>query len=174
MSSRVCMSPFYTDKGWVAAGDLWLGDAIRSANGTWGTVTALRLRGDTQVMYNLTVAEAHTFFVGDGQWLVHNECFSRELTLSDLGLEGTVQELSGSFTLNNTEAFVKIDMIEGIIKNPFSIMQNLKNTARNAGAKTLRIEAVLANEDLYTFLVRRYGMKTDPITNHEFIEIILE
>ncbi len=23
-------------------------------------------------MYNLTVAEAHTFFVGAGQWLVHN------------------------------------------------------------------------------------------------------
>lgn len=23
-------------------------------------------------MYNLTVAEAHTFYVGDGQWLVHN------------------------------------------------------------------------------------------------------
>jgi hypothetical protein len=23
-------------------------------------------------MYNLTVAQAHTFFVGDGQWLVHN------------------------------------------------------------------------------------------------------
>jgi hypothetical protein len=25
-------------------------------------------------MYNLTVAEAHTFFVGDKQWLVHNDC----------------------------------------------------------------------------------------------------
>jgi guanyl-specific ribonuclease Sa len=25
-------------------------------------------------MYNLTVADAHTFFVGDGQWLVHNTC----------------------------------------------------------------------------------------------------
>jgi len=23
-------------------------------------------------MYNLTVADAHTFFVGDGEWLVHN------------------------------------------------------------------------------------------------------
>ena len=23
-------------------------------------------------MYNLTVDEAHTFFVGDGDWLVHN------------------------------------------------------------------------------------------------------
>lgn len=28
----------------------------------------------TQPMYNLTVAVAHTFFVGDGQWLVHNAC----------------------------------------------------------------------------------------------------
>ena len=26
-------------------------------------------------MYNLTVATAHTFFVGEGQWLVHNTCF---------------------------------------------------------------------------------------------------
>ena len=25
-----------------------------------------------QVMYNLTVAEAHTFLVGDGKWLAHN------------------------------------------------------------------------------------------------------
>jgi len=25
-------------------------------------------------MYNLTVAQAHTFFVGEQQWLVHNEC----------------------------------------------------------------------------------------------------
>jgi hypothetical protein len=25
-------------------------------------------------MYNLTVAEAHTYFVGDGEWLVHNAC----------------------------------------------------------------------------------------------------
>lgn len=27
-----------------------------------------------QEMYNLTVAVAHTFFVGDGKWLVHNTC----------------------------------------------------------------------------------------------------
>jgi len=25
-------------------------------------------------MYNLTVAAAHTYFVGDGRWLVHNKC----------------------------------------------------------------------------------------------------
>jgi hypothetical protein len=28
-------------------------------------------------MYNLTVDEAHTFYVGDGQWLVHNACFGQ-------------------------------------------------------------------------------------------------
>ena len=66
--------PFYTDKGWVAAGDLWLGDHIRAADGSWGVVTRLALRGGPRTMYNLTVAEAHTFFVGDGQWLVHNTC----------------------------------------------------------------------------------------------------
>jgi hypothetical protein len=30
-------------------------------------------------MYNLTVAQAHTFFVGDGQWLVHNADWCRIL-----------------------------------------------------------------------------------------------
>ena len=28
-------------------------------------------------MYNLTVADAYTFFVGDGQWLVHNSCLEQ-------------------------------------------------------------------------------------------------
>jgi hypothetical protein len=31
---------------------------------------------DTWV-YNFTVGGAHTYFVGDGQWLVHNTCFRR-------------------------------------------------------------------------------------------------
>ncbi len=67
--------PFFThERGWVAAADLALGDRIRAADGTWGVVERLLLRGDTQVMYNLTVATAHTFFVGEGQWLVHNQC----------------------------------------------------------------------------------------------------
>jgi len=31
-------------------------------------------RWRTQPMYNITVDEAHTYFVGDEQWLVHNAC----------------------------------------------------------------------------------------------------
>jgi hypothetical protein len=65
--------PFYVeDKGWVNAEDLRTGDEVRQADGTTGTVW-LRWNVETsQEMYNLTVDEAHTFFVGDGQWLVHN------------------------------------------------------------------------------------------------------
>ena len=31
------------------------------------------------MMFNLTVGEAHTFFVGDGQWLVHNACIIQQV-----------------------------------------------------------------------------------------------
>lgn len=51
---------------------LWLGAEVRSANGWYGTVQEIQFILHPQPMYDLTVAEAHTFFVGDGQWLVHN------------------------------------------------------------------------------------------------------
>jgi RHS repeat-associated protein len=67
--------PFYTaDNEWVAAGDLEVGDDLRRADGSYGEVQAIEFIHQPQVMYNLTVDEAHTFFVGDGQWLVHNTC----------------------------------------------------------------------------------------------------
>ena len=47
----------------------------------------------TQDMYNLTVEQAHTFFVGEGQWLVHNQCIGAvqdtAKTLSKHRLSGT-------------------------------------------------------------------------------------
>jgi hypothetical protein len=67
--------PFYTMDGeWVAAGELQSGDRIRQADGSYGTVEAIQFVYQLQPMYNLTVASAHTFFVGDGHWLVHNSC----------------------------------------------------------------------------------------------------
>ncbi|CAG0926683.1 partial putative deoxyribonuclease RhsB, partial [Thermoflexales bacterium] len=67
--------PFYTqERGWVAARDLWIGAHVRKADGTLGVVESIGSAYRPQQMYNLTVAEAHTFFVGEQQWLVHNEC----------------------------------------------------------------------------------------------------
>jgi len=54
------------------AEDLQLGDDIRKADGSTGEVESIAIEKTSQEMYNLTVDEAHTFFVGDGQWLVHN------------------------------------------------------------------------------------------------------
>lgn len=67
--------PFYTAEGeWVAAGDLCVGDRVRQADGRYGEVEAVEVVEQPQAMYNLTVAKAHTYFVGEGRWLVHNSC----------------------------------------------------------------------------------------------------
>jgi len=49
-----------------------VGDDIRNADGTTGEVESIETEKDSQEMYNLTVDVAHTYYVGDGQWLVHN------------------------------------------------------------------------------------------------------
>jgi hypothetical protein len=66
--------PFYTDdREWVNAADLSVGELVLSLDGDYGTVEAVVVVEDVnQPMYNLTVNEAHTFFIGDGDWLVHN------------------------------------------------------------------------------------------------------
>src|SRR5260221_7510655 len=65
--------PFYTqDRGWVNAADLKFGEHVFKADGSVGIVKANRAQVNFQRMYNLTVDKAHTFFVGQQQWLVHN------------------------------------------------------------------------------------------------------
>ncbi len=65
--------PFYTtERAWVKAGNLWPGAHIRKADGRTGMVRAVHIAQQPQLMYNLTVAGAHTFFVGRRHWLVHN------------------------------------------------------------------------------------------------------
>ncbi|WP_081752883.1 polymorphic toxin-type HINT domain-containing protein [Kallotenue papyrolyticum] len=67
--------PFYPrERTWVEAGSLWVGAQVRRADGSYGVVQAIRVEARPHIMYNLTVATAHTFFVGDQQWLVHNSC----------------------------------------------------------------------------------------------------
>lgn len=67
--------PFFTqERGWVAAGELWRGAHIRKADGSYGAVDSFSFLLRSQAMYNLTVTDAHTFFVGQHEWLVHNDC----------------------------------------------------------------------------------------------------
>jgi len=57
---------------WVGAGHLQIGDKIKQAGGTTGVVANVTTLQQTQEMFNLTVDEAHTFYVGQDGWLVHN------------------------------------------------------------------------------------------------------
>jgi hypothetical protein len=57
---------------WVGAGDLKVGDKVRQADGTTGTVRIVKTEQKVQTMYNLDVANLDNFYVGEQGWLVHN------------------------------------------------------------------------------------------------------
>ena len=106
-----------TQGRWVEASDLAVGDAIRQADGTTGMVQAVVVVQRRLPMYNLAVAEAHTFFVGNGQWLVHNAgpCnvnFSTKKLqhewkhAKDFGLSGNWNKANGELFQKTLSAFV--------------------------------------------------------------------
>jgi len=67
--------PFFTkERGFLPVGQIKLGMHVLRANGTYGVVTGWKSVPGVRVMYNLEVAQDHTFTVGMGQWVVHNTC----------------------------------------------------------------------------------------------------
>jgi hypothetical protein len=51
-----------------------VGDVILAASSAIVPVGHIEVSYRAQMMYNLTVADAHTYFVGVDEWLVHNAC----------------------------------------------------------------------------------------------------
>jgi hypothetical protein len=75
--------PFLTqEKGFLPVSKLQLGMHILRANGSVGVVANLKVVPGAMTMYNLEVAQDHTFTVGDGQWVVHNcgQLFTNKLS----------------------------------------------------------------------------------------------
>jgi hypothetical protein len=66
--------PFHTTRGWVAAKALTPDDRIVRADETLASIVALEALDRRARVYNLTVDEAHTYFVGEGELWVHNAC----------------------------------------------------------------------------------------------------
>ena len=67
--------PFLTlEKGFLTVGQIKLGMHVLRADGTYGVVTGWKVMPGIKAMYNLEVAQDHTFTVGTGQWVVHNHC----------------------------------------------------------------------------------------------------
>ena len=66
--------PFFTKDGWTPAEKLQPGNQIITADERTSTVLSLQTLSETTTVYNLTVQDAHTYFVGQTQMWVHNTC----------------------------------------------------------------------------------------------------
>jgi hypothetical protein len=71
--------PFYVaGKGWQAAEILEVGEELSTHNGWWMKVEEIHHSGKYEPVYNLRVADFHTYFVGAREWgfsvWAHNQC----------------------------------------------------------------------------------------------------
>ncbi len=100
--------PFLTkEKGFLPVGQIKLGMHVLRADGQWGVVTGWKVVAGTQVMYNLEVAQDHTFTVGVGEWVVHNDCGPSTLK-NGLQVSLSEQGLSHSFSRHAAEWFGRL------------------------------------------------------------------
>jgi RHS repeat-associated protein len=75
--------PFWVaDEGWVGAEDLEPGDCVQTLEGTCSAVVSVQVVTADTWVYNFTVATAHTYFVADDGYLVHNQCRADDFYLS--------------------------------------------------------------------------------------------
>lgn len=86
-------------KGWTAARDLQIGDELRTPDGRWVTLDAKEHQPEPEPVFNLRVADYHTYFVGNPSdaeaVLVHNEYGHR----SDVRVVGNIIFYDGSLGL---------------------------------------------------------------------------
>lgn len=68
--------PFWTnEKGWILASEIEVGDSVRTRNGKNISVELIEIKilEKPVYVYNIEVENAHTYFVGDNEILVHNK-----------------------------------------------------------------------------------------------------
>ena len=70
--------PFFTKEGWTPAKELLPGNDIITTDERTTTVLSLQNLVESTTVYNLTVQDAHTYFVGQTQMWVHNTCACTE------------------------------------------------------------------------------------------------
>lgn len=66
------LAPGQAAKRWVDAEELTVGDSVHRIKGSIGHVDSVIILAEERIMYDLAVHSAHTFFVGQHGWLVHN------------------------------------------------------------------------------------------------------
>jgi Pretoxin HINT domain len=90
---------------WLGARDLKLGDKIRQADGTTGTVKIVKTVEQQKTMYNLDVAILDNFYVGEQGWLVHNNdgCKHLVVGLEAYGLRDIARIVGGQHLMDDKQ-----------------------------------------------------------------------
>jgi hypothetical protein len=70
---------FVAGRGWVPCHELKVGDRLLTEDGAWVAVEAVEDTGEWVTVYNLRIADYHTYFVGCDEWgfsvWAHNQYF---------------------------------------------------------------------------------------------------
>ncbi len=103
--------PFLTlEHDFLPVAQVKVGMHIERADGTLGTVTAWTLVPGVMMMYNLEVAQDHTFTVGAGQWIVHNcniPWSSKSVSQASKALDAGVKEVTVKSRSEAEELFLR-------------------------------------------------------------------
>ncbi len=111
----------------MPAAELQVSDRVWQGEAGYGTVEAVAFVSQPQVMYNLTVAEAHTYFVGVGRWLVHNCKKIGDRSVADMAgntsFQPTQDSVDGSYVERFAEAMSKGNFNWNAMKDKVQILR---------------------------------------------------
>jgi hypothetical protein len=144
--------PFFTqEKGFLPVGQIKLGMHVLQADGQWGIVTSWKMVPGTQVMYNLEVAQDHTFTVGAGQWVVHN-CAS-PIDVGVQRIEQVKNLLQNGQLIPDAEKFVQegVELMTGLGSTDIDLeTENAVVEVGGPGKSVARLSSQLAKLSIYT------------------------
>jgi Pretoxin HINT domain len=100
-------------KGWTAAGELEIGDELVGVEGQRMAVEEMEETEEYVTLYNLWVAEHHTYFVGADEWgfsvWAHNEYTNLKALFVSLGMFGDEPGQFSKKTLETAMTILKRD-----------------------------------------------------------------
>jgi len=90
--------PFWSEdrREYVPAGELRVGENLRTVNGSRTYVQSIRPRGPPEDVYNLEVEGAHTYHVGTTGVLVHNMCIQANKAAGDAARDQIAKRTGGA------------------------------------------------------------------------------
>ena len=104
--------PFYSPvKGWTSAIDLRAGDRLQLLNGEYVVIEQVQheLLESPVVTYNFEVEDFHTYYVGDTEVLVHNECVAKKGDLEAIVNPNNETEAPHAHILRNGRRVAKVN-----------------------------------------------------------------